>query len=117
MATGTIGAPVKCNLERSEDDNDDLTVHLTNADGTDASVVGWTAVLTIGHDNDVGPISPGGVFTGTGIAGGLIPIDMATFAVPVGSYKYDIRITDTVTADTPARVYFKGNFKVTTRIN
>jgi hypothetical protein len=93
-----------------------LTVHLTNADGTDATVVGWTATLSIGNDADTGPII-GGTFTGTGIAGGLIPIDMNTFALAIGSYKYDIRITDTVTGDTPARVYFKGSFKVTSRIN
>lgn len=111
------GAPVTQDLERSEDDTDDITVHLTNADGTDATVVGWTATLSVGVDADTLGTGYQATYTGTGVAGGLIPIDMGPFDVPQGSYKYDIRITDTVTGDTPARVYFKGKFKVTSRIN
>ncbi len=109
-----LGAPVVQDMTRSEDDTDDVTVHLTNADGTDASVTGWTAVLSVGADSDGAATA---TFSGTGIAGGLIPIDMSTFAVPIGSYKYDIRIRDTVTSDQPYRVYFKGKFRVTSRIN
>jgi len=111
-----VGAFTVIDLTRSEDDTDDVVVHLTNLDGTDATVVGWTAILTVGADNDV-PASPPASFNGVGTTGGLIPINMNTFAVAKGSYKYDIRITDTVTGDTPRRVYFKGKFKVTPRIN
>lgn len=109
-----LGAPVSQDIDRSENDTDDITVHLKNADGTNATVVGWTAVLSIGVDADGAPTA---TFNGTGIAGGLIPIDMATFSVPIGSYKYDVRVRDTVTSDQPYRVYFKGKFKVTSRIN
>lgn len=111
-----VGGTVAIDITRTEGDTDDIVVHLTNADGTDADVVGWTAQLSIGTDADT-PLSPAETYSGTGISGGLIPINMATFDVPIGSYKYDIRITDTVTGDTPARVYFKGKFKVTARIN
>lgn len=109
-----VGAPITQHLTRTEHDTDDIVVSLTNPDGTAAAVTGWTATLSIGPDTDSAPIA---TFTGTGLSGGLIPINMATFAVAVGSYKYDIRITDTVTGDTPSRVYFKGKFKVTGRIN
>ena len=116
MATTAIGKAIVCDLVRSEDDTDDIVVHLVDPDDetVDANVLNWTAVLSVGPDNDSAPVQ---TFNGVGIAGGLIPIDMAGFAVPKGSYKYDIRITDTVTGDTPARVYFKGKMKVTPRIN
>jgi len=111
-----VGAPVSQDITRTEGDTDDITVHLKNADGTDATVVGWTAVLSIGTDADTA-LSPPKTYNGTGVSAGKIPINMNGFDVPTGSYKYDIRITDTVTGDTPARVYFKGKFKVTARIN
>ena len=112
----TVGSHVTYNIVRSEDDTNDIVVNLTNADGTAATVVGWTAELNIGLDANT-PLVPPQTYTGTGISGGKIPINMNGFNCPVGSYKYDIRITDTVTGDTPARVYFKGGFKVTERIN
>ena len=115
MAT-ELGAPVTLHMTRTEGDTNDVEVHLTNEDGTDALVIDWTAMLSVGSDADT-PLSPPKTFTGTGIVGGRIPINMAGFDVPIGSYKYDIRVTDTVTGDTPARVYFKGNLKVTPRIN
>jgi len=111
-----LGVVVTCNLTRSEDDTDDLTVHLTDSVGADAVIIGWTAQLSVGLDNDTALV-PAQNFNGVGIAGGLIPIDMASFSLAIGSYKYDIRIVDTVTADSPARVYFKGSFKVTPRVN
>jgi hypothetical protein len=117
MAESTvIGTPIVCNLERSEDDTDDITVHLTDG-GVDANVVGWTAVLSVGSDNDTIIVGSQATYSGTGIAGGLFVIDMNLFDIPQGSYKYDIRITDTVSGDSPARVYFKGSFKVTPRID
>ena len=114
----TIGTPVTINLVRSEDDTTDVVVHLKNEDGTDATVTGWTAVLSLGVDANT-PTTPPYTFNGTGVASppGRIPINMNGFAVPIGVYFYDIRITDTVTGDTPVRVYFKGKFKVTERIN
>jgi len=112
-----IGAPVALDITRTEDDTDDITVHLTNSDGTDAEVTGWTATLSIGSDADTLGSGYQATYSGTGVADGLIPIDMALFDVPIGSYKYDIRIRDTVTVDQPYRVYFKGKFKVTARIN
>lgn len=116
MATQLIGAVIALDITRTEDDTNDIVVHLTNEDGTDATVVGWTALLSIGSDADT-PLSPPKTYSGTGTTGGLIPINMNGFDVPPADYKYDIRITDTVTGDAPARVYFKGKFKVTTRIN
>jgi len=110
------GIPVTIHMQRSEGDTDDVVVHLLNADGTDATIVGWTAVLSIGSTDDAALI-PAKTYNGTGTTGGLLPINMNGFDVPIGSYKYDIRITDTVTGDTPVRVYFKGKFKVTARIN
>lgn len=112
-----IGAPVLQDLTRSEGDTDDVVVHLTNADGSDADVTNWTAVLSVGPDDNTVGSGYTATYNGTGVAAGKIPINMAAFDIPVGSYKYDIRITDTVTGDTPARVYFKGKFKVTNRIN
>ena len=112
----TVGTHVTYNIVRSEDDTNDIVCHLTNADGTDATVVGWTAVLSIGTDANT-PLSPAQTYNGVGVTAGKIPINMNGFNCPIGTYKYDIRITDTVTGDTPARVYFKGSFKVTERIN
>lgn len=114
MAGETIGAVVVCDITRSEDDTDDINAHLNNADGSNAVVIGWTATLRIAVGANDAPLA---TFTGIGIAGGDFPIDMALFALAIGSYKYDIRVIDTVTPDTPARVYWRGNFKVTQRIN
>lgn len=115
MAT-ELGLFVEYDLTRSEGDTTDVIAHLLNADGTNATVIGWTGVLSVGNDNDT-PLAPPKTYAGTGVAGGLIPMNLNGFDIPIGSYKYDIRIIDTVTGDTPARVYFKGKFKVTPRIN
>lgn len=112
----TIGTPETVNIVRTEDDTNDIVIHLTNADGTDATVTGWTAVLSLGLDNNT-PLSPPQTFTGVGTIGGKIPINMNGFNVAIGTYSYDVRVTDTVTLDTPSRTYFKGKFKVTERIN
>lgn len=114
------GKPVLCNLTRKEDDTDDITVHLTDpeTDG-DAVVVGWTATLEVSLTRDGAPVV-GGTFTGVGAAlspsDGNIIIDMNSFAIAPGTYFYDVRIIDTVTGDTPARVFFEGKFKVKDRI-
>ena len=116
MATTQVGTTESIDITRSEDDTNDIVVHLTNEDGTDATVVNWTALLSVGSDNNT-PLAPPKTYSGTGVAAGLIPINMNGFDVPIGSYKYDIRVVDTVAGDSPARVYFKGRFKVTPRIN
>lgn len=112
----TKGTAVTVNIVRAEGDTNDIRCHLKNADDTDATVTGWTAVLSIG-DEDNQPLVPPVTFPGVGGSGGVIAIDMNGFAVPVGTYKYDVRITDTATGDSPARVYFKGAMKVVDRIN
>lgn len=114
MAGETLGAVIVCDITRTEDDTDDINAHLNNADGTPAVVIGWIATLSISDSANGTPLA---TFTGTGIAGGDMPIDMALFALAIGSYKYDIRVQDTVTPDTPERVYWRGSFKVTARIN
>jgi hypothetical protein len=116
MGSNTLGSPIFCDIERSEDDTNDLNVHLVDALGIDANVVAWVAQLSIGSDNNTALV-PAQLYNGVGTAGGLIPIDMNAFNLTVGSYRYDIRITDTVTSDSPVRVYFKGSFKVTPRVN
>jgi len=113
-----IGEAVVCDIDRREDDSDDINVHLSDATQPDgnAVVIGWLAQLDISTEKGGAPVA-GGTFTGTGIAGGNIPIDMNGFAIqPVANYFFDIRITDTVTGDTPARVYFTGKFKLKDRI-
>lgn len=118
MAT-EIGAAIECNLTRSEDDTDDLTVRLKDSTGALIDTTGFTAVLSVGTGKDA---TPAATFSGVPAVtpvqpNGLLVIDMATFAQAIASYKYDIRITDTNPGDTPSRVYFKGSFKVTARIN
>ena len=119
MATDDLGAPVTCNLTRSEDDTDDITVRLRDSAGALIDTTGFTAVLSVGSGADA---SPDATFAGIAAVvpvqpNGLIVIDMDLFSLAIANYKYDIRITDTNPGDTPSRVYFKGSFKVTARIN
>jgi len=113
----TFGLPLVCDLSRSEDDTLDISFHFTNNDGSDSDVDTWTAVLSVGSDKDTLLIGSQATYPGTGIPAGLIPIDFDLFDIPIGSYKYDLRITDTVSADTPSWVVAVGSFKVTARIN
>jgi len=113
----TIGTVLLCNITRKEDDSLDLAFHLTNPDGTDAAIIGWAALFSVGSDKDSLLIGSQATYPGTGIAGGLMPIDFALFDIPIGSYKYDVRITDTVSPDMPSWVIAEGSFKVTARIN
>jgi len=115
MSTTAIGAPLTCDFERTEDDTDDITVRLRDNAGALVDTTAWTGELSIGADKDATPdVTFAGV--GTGVDG-LIVFDMNAFAQAIGNYKYDIRLTDGGPADDPARVYFKGSFKVTARIN
>ena len=110
-----LGAPIECNLTRTEDDTDDITVRLKDSAGALVDTTNFTGTLSIGTDKDAAPTA---TFAGAGTGvDGLIVFDMNLFAVPIGSYKYDIRLIDGNPADNPARVYFKGSFKVTPRIN
>jgi hypothetical protein len=112
-----FGLPLVCDLSRKEDDTLDLSFHLTNSDGTDADIVGWTAVLSVGPDKDTIGSGYQATYPGTGLTAGVLPIDFDLFDIPIGSYKYDLRITDTVSADNPEWVIAEGSFKVTARIN
>lgn len=110
----TLGKPVERDIERSEDDTDDIAIKLTDS-GALVNTTGYTVLLSIGPDDDSAPTV---TFSGSGTGSdGLIPIDMAAFALAKGPFKYDIRITNTNLGDSPARVYFKGNWTVTPRIN
>lgn len=109
--------PLIADIVVSEDDSQDIPFHFTVAGtGVDADILGWTGTLSIGSDDDTSLVPPK-TFTGTGLAAGLIIIDMAGFDVPKGSHKYDLRMIDTVSGDSPARVWVKGSFKVKPRIN
>src|SRR5262245_1805856 len=112
-----FGEPLVQNMVRTEDDTNDIVLHVKKADGTDQDVVGWTAELSIGDASTFAPLAPPQVYAGLGSSGGLVSINMNGFNCPVGTYRYDIRVTDTVTGDSHARVYVKGKIKVTERIN
>lgn len=114
MTVETVGIPLEVNIEVRENDTLDHLVHCTVADGSDANVVGWTALLSIGPNKDDAPTI---TFAGVGLAGGILQFNMAAFALVKGTYKYDIRVTDTVTLDNPARVYMFGKYTVKPRIN
>lgn len=115
---GTVfGLPLTCDLTRYVDDTLDISFHFTNSDGTDADITGWTAVLSVGSDKDNLIITAQATYPGTGIAGGIMPIDFNLFDIPAGSYKYDLRVIDTVSPDSPAWVVAQGSFKVTVRID
>lgn len=113
-----LGDVIVCNLVRREDDTDDLTVRLRNSLGELIDTTNFTANLRISNTADGTAVATfAGSAPGTPVQpNGLIVIDMNGFAVVPGAYKYDIRITDAGPADTPARVYFAGNFKVKDRI-
>lgn len=115
MAGTVIGEPVECDLTRSEDDTDDLTVRLKDSAGALVDTTGWVGTYSIAPGKDDAPTA---TFAGAGTgADGLIVFDMNAFTVPIGNYKYDIRLIDGNIGDSPARVYFKGAQKVTPRIN
>jgi hypothetical protein len=118
MSEENIGAPAVCDLTRSEDDTDDIIFEFKDKAGALVDTTSWTGTISIGTTNDV--IASGFVvtYTGTGSgADGRLSIDMNLFDVPKGSYKYDLRVVDGSVGDSPSRVYVKGSFKVTPRIN
>lgn len=118
MATEDLGDVIVCNLVRREDDTDDITVRLRDSSGNLVDTTNFTANLRVSATADGTPLA---TFAGAAPVSptqpnGLIVIDMASFAITPGSYKYDIRITDGNPADNPARVYFAGGLKVRDRI-
>lgn len=117
MAIESIGVPAVCDMERSEADTDDIVFHFTSG-GANADTTSWAGTLSIGTDNNT--LLTGSVATYTGVGtgvDGLVSIDMNLFDIPIGSYKYDLRVVDGSVGDSPARVYVKGKFKVTARID
>ena len=119
MSETNIGAPAICDLTRSEDDTDDIIFEFKDKAGALIDTTSWTGTISIGSTNDL--IETGFVvtYTGTGSgADGRVSIDMNLFDVPKAfSGKYDLRIVDGSVGDSPSRVYVKGSFKVTPRIN
>ncbi|TFH65753.1 MAG: hypothetical protein E4G91_01350 [Candidatus Zixiibacteriota bacterium] len=102
--TANIGAPAECNFERRRGDTKDIAIRL-KADGVViATAEGYTALLTINTVKDPNPPQTGvQVFQATGspnspATDGILRFDFSTFAaspeVGVGSYFYDIQITD-----------------------
>jgi len=118
MAGEVIGKPTQCDLERSEGDTDDIVFHFKDSAGASIDTTGFNGTLSIGSDKDTLLVGPTATYTGTGTGvDGLISIDMNGFDVPIGSYKYDLRVVQSALGDMPARVYAKGAFKVTERID
>lgn len=117
-----IGQALECPIEVYEADTEDFVVHLDNpasAGGGDAAVENWTATLVIADKKgDPGTGLGVNTYTGTALAVdalGDIPIDMALFDLPAGTYAYQVRTVDTVTGDSPAKTRFHGKFKVLAR--
>ena len=116
MAT-EVGNPAEYDIIRRENDTDDVIVKVKDSSGNLVDTTGWTAQLSVGADDNTIGSGYQATYNGNGSGvDGLIAIDMDLFDIPIGDYKYDIRIT-TDDADTPARVYAKGKFKVKPRIN
>lgn len=115
----TLGDVVTQDLTRTEDDTDDLTVRLKDSSGNLIDTTDLSAVLSIGTGSDATPVATFNAAPPAAPAqpNGLLVVDMDGFSVAQGKYSYDIRITDAGPADSPARVYFKGLFTVTPRIN
>lgn len=111
--TSTLGKALKCNIERTEDDTNNITVKMTNpATGALVDTTGFTGTLSIDFD----PVddSADSTFAGTGLGvSGLVEYDMGAFAAPIGSHAYDILIVD---AAADSRKYVFGTMKVVERI-
>lgn len=102
-----VGVPTECDIERRRGDTKTIVIRLTT-DGSPVDVTGYTATLTINTvkapNIDVSPVEGQQIFQAVGAAlsspgtDGKIAFPMAQFAaspyVPVGSYFYDVQITD-----------------------
>jgi hypothetical protein len=110
MATTTIGAPTECNFEKRRGDTKDISIRLKDAtSGANVDVTGYTALLTINTVKDPNPdVSPAvgeQIFQAVGTPNspgtdGILRFDFANFGgspyVPVGSYFYDVQVTDAI---------------------
>ena len=102
-----IGAPTECDIERRRGDTKDISIRLKDSSGNILDVTGYTALLTINTskapDPETSPQEGEQVFQASGAPNspgtdGIIRFDMDAFGgspyVPVGSYFYDVQITD-----------------------
>lgn len=103
-----IGAPTECDIEKRRGDTKDISILLKDSAGAALDVSGYTALLTINTsktpDIDASPVIGQQIFQATGVAAsspgidGILRFDFATFGgspyVEVGSYFYDVQITD-----------------------
>lgn len=114
MAVEAIGKAIVCDLERSEGDTDGLPWRFTSG-GTPVDTTGWSGTISVGLTDD--DLLTGGAtnqYTGSGSGSdGLVTIDFSAFDIPIGNYKYDIRIN----TGSGERVYARGKFVVKKRIN
>lgn len=107
MATTAIGAPAECDFERRRGDTKDIAIRLTQDGSAIASAEGYSALLTINTsktpDPDASPAVGTQIFQAAGAPNSpatdaILRFDFSGFAgspyVPVGSYFYDIQITD-----------------------
>jgi hypothetical protein len=102
-----IGAPTECDIEKRRGDTKDIQLRL-KTDGANVDVSGYTALLTINTSKtpniDVSPEIGQQVFQAVGAPAnspttdGILRFDFAAFGgspyVDVGSYFYDVQITD-----------------------
>jgi hypothetical protein len=102
-----IGAPTECDIEKRRGDTKDISILLKDSSGNALDVTGYTALLTINTDKapniSVSPVVGSQVFQTSGAPNspgtdGTIRFDFDAFGgspyVPVGSYFYDVQITD-----------------------
>lgn len=113
MAQSTpIGAPAECNFERRRGDTKDIAIRLTQNGSPVESSEGYSALLTINTskapDPNASPAVGEQIFQAAGAPSSpatdaILRFDFALFAgggspeqpeVGIGSYFYDIQITD-----------------------
>jgi hypothetical protein len=103
----SVGAPTECDIERRRGDTKDISIRLKDSDGNILDVTGYSALLTINTDKAPDPESSpqvgSQIFQATGTPNspgtdGILRFDFAAFGaspyVPVGSYFYDVQVTD-----------------------
>jgi hypothetical protein len=103
-----IGAPTECDIEKRLGDTKDISILLKDSSGNVLDVSGYTALLTINTsktpDISSSPEIGTEIFQTSGVAAsspgtdGILRFDFAAFGgspyVQVGSYFYDVQITD-----------------------
>ena len=117
-----IGAPTECDIEKRRGDTKDISILLKDSSGAVLDVSGYTALLTINTsktpDIDSSPVVGEEIFQASGAPNspgtdGILRFDFAAFGgsphVAVGSYFYDVQITDT---DSEIFTPLIGAFKV-----